>query len=366
MTPAPLAVGRPLRVVVTCDWFLKYAAAQSAGLARAGATVLLLSRAHAAEFGGDAQERARILADAYRAGVTIVEIPGRLSDLRAARSLLAIRTRVAQFAPDVVHAHDGADPRALAIAPRVPTVLTLHDPAPHPGQPVPTVRKRWFLLGSRDAWRARARAIVVHSERLRSEVALRPGQHCAVVPHGLHTLSRPLAPPSERAVAFFGRLTPYKGLEVLARAMPQVWNVRPNVQLRLAGDGASRLELEDPRVRVERGYLPEARLEHFFRAASLAVLPYTQASQTGAGSVAIGYGVPIVVSRVGGLPDLALDQSYVFESGDDCGLAAAIVRHIDDGGEVRHRVLCDVAAPRSWDALGLQSLKFYQDLLDQR
>jgi glycosyltransferase involved in cell wall biosynthesis len=367
MTRSPFVAGaRPLRVLVTCDWFLKYAAAQSAGLADAGAAVVLLCRGHAQEFGGDAREQTRALVDAARAGVTIIEIPGRLSDLRAARSLLAIRSRIARFDPDVVHAHDGADPRALGLTPRVVTVLTLHDPAPHPGQPVPTIPKRWFLHGSRDAWRARATAIVVHSERLRSEVALRPGQQCAVVPHGLYAQSRPLPAPAQRAVAFFGRLTPYKGLEVLARAMPRVWNVRPDVHLRIAGDGESRLELEDPRVRWQRGYLPEAGLEQFFGAASLAVLPYTQASQTGAGSVAIGYGIPIVVSRVGGLPDLALDESYVFAPGDDSGLAAVIFAHIDDDDEVRSRVLRDVATPLSWDALGVQSLKLYQELLDRR
>ena len=98
---------------------------------------------------------------------------------------------------------------------------------------------------------------------------------------------------------------------------------------------------------------------------SLAVLPYTQASQTGVGSVAVGYGVPIVVSRVGGLPDLALDHSYVVEPGDDAALADAIVRHIDDGSDVRCRVLSDVAAPRSWDSIAVQSISVYKEVLTQ-
>lgn len=355
-----------MRVALTCDWFLKYAAEQSAGLARAGADVLLLCRGHPNEFGGDEEERASTLQRASDAGVTIVEIPGRLSDLRAGRSLMAIRKQCARFSPEVVHAHDGADPRALALLPRAPTVLTVHDPAPHPGQPVPGVQKRWFLRGSRGAWRARATVIVVHSERLRGEVHLRRGQRCVVLPHGSHVISQPLPPPVERAVAFFGRLAPYKGLEVLARAMPRVWDIRPDVQLRVAGDGESVLGLQDRRVHVERGYLPEAGVERFFRDATLAVLPYTQASQTGAGSVSIGYGVPVLVSRVGGLPDLALDSSYVFESGDDVGLAAAIVGHIDDGIDVRGRVLSELAAPFSWDAVAAQALGIYRQLLAQR
>ena len=46
-----------------------------------------------------------------------------------------------------------------------------------------------------------------------------------------------------------------------------------------------------PRVSVSGGYLPESEVEAFFRATSLAVLPYTEASQTAVGSLAVGYGV---------------------------------------------------------------------------
>src|SRR5437764_9824747 len=177
-----------MRVVLTCDWFLKYASAQGAALARAGVDVLLLCRAHAHEFGEDTAEREVALERARRAGVEVVEIPRRLSDARALPDLLKIRRKLRRFAPDLAHAHDGADPRALLLLRHLPTVLTLHDPVPHPGQPVPAARKRWFLHGSRDAWRSRADVLVVHSERLRSEVRLDSGQRCVVLPPGLDVL----------------------------------------------------------------------------------------------------------------------------------------------------------------------------------
>lgn len=355
-----------MRVALTCDWFLKYAAAQSVGLARAGADVLLLCRTHANEFGGDQRERAAAVEDARRAGVQVIELPGRLSDPRVAPALLKLRGQLARFAPEVVHAHDRADPRALLLLPRRPIALTVHDPVSHPGQPVASLHKRWFLNGSHNAWRGGAHTIVVHSERLRREVQLRDGQRCVVVPHGLHTLERPLPPPAALAVGFFGRLEPYKGLDVLAAAMPIVWAVRPDVALHVAGAGASVLPLDDSRVQLQRGYLPEAEVERFFEQLSLAVLPYTQASQTGAGSVAVGHGVPLIVSRLGGLPDLALDRTYTFAPGDAAGLAGAIIAHIEDGAEVRGRVLADVAGPHSWDAVAARSLELYEQMLSQR
>ncbi len=358
---------RAIRVALVCDWFLKYSAAQAQALAGLGADVVLLCREHSFEFNGDVQERAAAIHAAQAAGVRVIELPGRLWEPTVLPALVRISRSLRRFAPDLIHAHDGADPRPLALLPRVPIVLTIHDPSFHPGQPVAALApKRWFLHRARTAWRRRASLIVVHSERLRKEVELGEGQRCAVVAHGLHAHREPLPAPAAPAVAFFGRLEPYKGLEVLAAAMPQVWASRPDVQLHVVGTGATDLPLRDPRVSFERTYLPESGIEDLFRSASLAVLPYTQASQTGAGSLAVGYGVPVIATRVGGLPDLVLDETYLAQAGDHRGLAAAILSHLDDGPEVRARVLAEVARPRSWTAGAEASLRLYEQLIDPR
>ncbi len=354
-----------MRVALACDWFLKYTCAKAAAMARAGAEVTLLCRDHSLEFGGDDDERRATIAIAREAGVLVLEAPGRLWDPKAAPALIRIRRSIARFAPEVVHVHDGSvDPRALALLPRVTTVMTIHDPTVHPGHPeARLLARRWLLESSKRALKARAKALVIHSEHLRPEVQLRPGQRCVVVPHGLDVRDEPLSPPRARAVGFFGRLVPYKGIEVLARAMPRVWETRPEVELRVSGSGPVEVPLVDPRVCLSRGYLPESGVEAFFRDTSLAVLPYTQASQTGAGSVAVGFGVPVVASRLGGLPDLALDDTYLFEAGDDAGLARVILSHIDDDDAVRSRVISEVAQPKSWDATAAALLELYGRLL---
>ncbi len=361
---ADVEKGARVRIALVCDWFLKWAAPQAAGLVRVGADVMLLCRTHAQEFAGDAGERAAVLDNTRDAGVHVVEVPGRLSDPRVAPGLARVRRQIQGFAPQVVHAHDGADPRTLPMLAGLPTVLSLHDPVPHPGQPVPGARKRWFLHGSRDMWRNRASVIVVHSERLCAEVALAASQRCVSIPLGLHVEPSPLAPPSQPVVGFFGRLVPYKGLDVLARAMPRVWEERPEVRLQVRGAGDCGLPLADRRATVDRRYLPESELAQFFGSVSLVVLPYTQASQTAVGGVAAGYGVPAVVSGVGGLADLTLDRSYVVPAGDDGQLADAILAHIDDGAAVRERVLREIAAPRSWEAVAAQSLELYESVLN--
>jgi glycosyltransferase involved in cell wall biosynthesis len=92
------------------------------------------------------------------------------------------------------------------------------------------------------------------------------------------------------------------------------------------------------------------------------VLPYLEASQSGVGSIAIGFGVPVIASRVGGLHDLVLDDTYLTPPGDQAALADAILRHIDDGPDVRQRVLDEVAAPHSWDATASMTLRLYESL----
>jgi alpha-maltose-1-phosphate synthase len=296
----------------------------------------------------------------------VVELPGRIRDPAAVRALVALRRASHRSRPAVVHAHFTADPRALALLPHAPTVLTIHDPAPHPGQPqARTALKRWFHRAADEGWRRRAEVIVVHSERLRDQVTLRRHQRCVIVPHGLD-LHEPLTPPRSPSVGFFGRLEPYKGLEVLARAMPHVWEARPDVELKIAGSGTASVPLTDPRLSLQRAYLPEAEIEAFFASVSVAVLPYTEASQTGAGSQAVGFGVPVIASRIGALPDLALDESYVVQPGDARALSAAILRHLDDGSETRRRVMREIAAPRSWDAAAALSMSLYEELVQSR
>jgi glycosyltransferase involved in cell wall biosynthesis len=356
-----------VRVVLACDWFVKIATAQAAALQRAGAQSIVLCRDHSIEFGSDPEERRRTIEDAVAAGAGVIETPGRLWSPTALPALAQIRRQISRFAPDVIHVHEGADPRAHLLLPRSPTLLTIHDPTPHPGQNVARLAvKRRFLEEARSAWRRHADVLQVHSEHLRDEVPVRKAQRCVVIPLGLTVRAHPLPTPSQPTIGFFGRLEPYKGLDVLARAMPRVWAARPEVRLNVVGRGPSELGLVDPRVSVRREYIPERELEHFFSQTSLAVLPYTQASQTAAGGVAIGNGIPVVASRVGGLADLALDDTYLFDAGDDAGLAAAIVRHIDDGAEERKRVLRDVAGKMSWDACAQLSLEVYAQLLAKR
>ncbi len=353
--------GAPLRVMLLCDWFLKYTASFAAGLVRTGNEVCLVCRDHAHEFGHDTSERAATIERARASGVGIIEFPGRMSSSHAAaiRALRAARS----WQADIAHVQSATfDPRLFfALRRRQPLVMTVHDPVPHQGH---RLRRRNQLIER--AWRRRADCLVVHSPQLITALG-HVRQRVAVLPHGAEVLATPLPRPGTPAVLLFGRLEPYKGVRVLTEAMEYVWRTRPDVRLLVCGKGPATGDLpDDPRVEARLEYIPEADVDPLFAKASLVVLPYTDASQSGVGTMAIARGIPAIVSEIGGLTDLVIDDPFSVPPGDSSALADAIVRHVDHGDGVRIEVLRLANERLGWDSVGLAAADLYRGVLRSR
>jgi len=350
-----------VRILIVCDFLFKYGAQQARSLVNCGHDVAILCRSHAIEFGGSDQERDEVLDGLRGQGVRVFVVPGRVRSATAVPALLATRRAVRRFAPQVVHAHENHDPRLLALTTGYPLVLTVHDPLGHPGAPALTRGEEWAFR----RWFRRADRFVVHGQALVEELAPIVGRpRIVVIPHGTTARAQPLAPPPAASVLLFGRLEQYKGVEVLVAAMPLVWEQRPDVRLVVAGAGqAARLVPADPRISLMARYISESDVDPLLASASLVALPYTQASQSGVGLLAIARGVPVVVSDLGALPELAYDRSFVARAGDPQALADTIVRHLDDGAEVRRAVLAHAQAHFSWEHSAQLSTELYRGLV---
>jgi glycosyltransferase involved in cell wall biosynthesis len=275
---------------------------------------------------------------------------------------------VQAWSPDVVHAQDSVvhDPRLPFVARLRPRryAVTVHDPRPHPGDrvlPLPMRTAREALFGL-------AGVVFVHSEPLRDAMRdtfrLSP-RAIEVVAHGTDAL--PVEPlPARPTVLFFGRLSQYKGLDVLLRAMPRVWANVPDAHLVVAGEGPlpDAPELGDERVVVHNDYVPEADVTRLFREATVVALPYVEATQSGVGSVAKAHGRPMVATRAGSLPELVADGSgLVVEPSDAGGLAGALVELLADEARAREMGLAGArtAGERtSWAAVGAATLDAYR------
>lgn len=356
---------RRLRVVLGCDWFLKYALQQARGLVDAGAEVLLVCRDHAMEFGGSAVERALALREAEETGVRVHVLRGRQRSATSLNDLWTLRRTLTDWRPDVFHVHEGVDPRLGVLMRGAVVVLTIHDVALHPGQ----VRDRHPLKHAlaqtvRAYWRRKASLTVVHGPRL--EVAYRaahPRRRTVSVPHGLECAPEPASPPPVRRVSLLGRLEPYKGVEILDESLPLIWEARPDIQVMVAGVGSCVPTLRDPRLEVRTGYFRDADVGMLLDRSSVVLLPYTEASMSGIGSQAVGRGIPVIVSDRGELPSLALDPSWVLPDPTAAALAHAVLAHVDHDARVRCDVLENVARPRAWDSVGRTLVRLYRELL---
>ena len=350
-----------MRILIVCDFLLKYASQQARALSGLGNDVRLLCRSHALEFGGSEAERGQLLDGLREHGVDSVSVPGRIRSLSAVPDMLEIQRSLRRWRPDVVHVHENHDPRLLALTSGLPSVLTVHDPLGHPGAPALTRGENWTFR----RWFHRADWFIVHGRALADELAdLYPGRPIAIVPHGVSPLPGRCRHPLRRACCCSAGSSSTRGVEVLVDAMRLVWRQRPDVRLVVAGTGyAARLVPQDDRITLLQQYIPEAAVDGLFAAASLVVLPYTQASQSGVGAQALARGIPVVVSDAGALSDLAIDPSYVAAAGNDQALADAILAHVDDGPETRQVVLKRARDHLSWQHAAELTTDVYRAVL---
>lgn len=350
-----------MRVLLVCDWHLKYSAALAMALLRSGTDVAFLCRTHSLEFGNSQEELDGLLAAVEESGAELLLLPGRVSSARSLPDVVGTFRQVRRWRPQVVHAQENWDPRLLAGVWRYPLVVTVHDPALHLGEPTtPRVEEAVWR-----GWLRAADRVVVHGERLREGLPRSvPRERIAVIPHGTELQPEPHPPPRGRTVLLYGRLAKYKGLGVLLDAMEIIWRQRPDVRLLVYGKGPEAQMLpDDPRIEASIGYVPEAMEDAMFARASLVVLPYIAGSQSGVGVRSLARGIPTIVTDVGSLPELALDESFLVPPKDPEKLASALIAHLDHGLELRREVLRFARSRFSWDVVSSSSLELYEEVL---
>lgn len=301
--------------------------------------------------------------------------PGRLALKLAEHVPDMVRYRRAAGAADVVHFQwltVQALDRHLLPGGR-PLVLTAHDVLPR--EP-----RRGQLHAQRRLYE-RMDAIVVHSEhgRRRLEALGVDPRRLHVIPHGVLMPARggpALGLPAELArvpgpvVLWFGLLRPYKGLDVLLEA----WRGIEGAELWIVGmprmDVAPLRASAPPGVRFQLGFVPEAQVASYFARADLIVLPYREIDQSGVAFTAVGSGTPLVLSDVGGFPELAAEGcARLVPVGDSAALHRALIGLLDSPDEraaMSRRAEQAARGPYAWPAIAQRTLELYRSLVEGR
>ena len=148
---------------------------------------------------------------------------------------------------------------------------------------------------------------------------------------------------SEKILLFFGFIREYKGLRFLLESLPLIFKHFP-IHLVIAGEVWGDIErykkivhslnLKD-KVSFHPHYIPNEEVSNYFAAADLVVVPYTSASQSGIVQLAYGFQKPVIVSKVGGLPEAVIPggTGYVVEPRSPSEIANAVIHFFSTGQE---------------------------------
>jgi glycosyltransferase involved in cell wall biosynthesis len=280
---------------------------------------------------------------------------------------------------DVVHWQWLPVPRLdrRLLAPKRPRLFTLHHYLPESPsrRQAAAVRRR---LHSFDA-------VVMHSQagkrRVEREFGVRPGL-VEVIPHGaldyLTCQPEEMALPADLAavegpvILAYGLIRPYKGTDVLIEAFKRVegaelWIVgMPHIDT----GPLHELAAEAPgRVRFIERFLDDAEVPALMRRADLLVLPYRTVEQSGVLYTGLAFGKAMVLSAVGGFPEVAEHgAARLVAAGDAAELATALNELIADPAARKRleRSSAQAAATHySWDEIGRRTLGLYERLLER-
>jgi glycosyltransferase involved in cell wall biosynthesis len=265
--------------------------------------------------------------------------------------------------------------RRTAAGRRRPLVLTAHDVLPR--EP-----RRGQLAAQRRLY-DRFDAVVVHSEhgreRLTHELGLDPDR-VRVIPHGVFAHLADVPPSAAAAgrtpfqsekpvVLCFGLMRPYKGIDVLLEA----WRGIENAELWVAGmprmDISALRESAPPNVRFVARFITDTELPAYFRRADLVVLPYREIDQSGVLFTALAFGRPLLLSDVGGFPEVAeTGAARVVPAGDPVALREALRELLGDPAALAgmaSRARDAAAGEYAWGTIARRTIDLYESLLGE-
>jgi D-inositol-3-phosphate glycosyltransferase len=240
--------------------------------------------------------------------------------------------------------------------------------------------------------------IFVHTQRAKSELVKEFGvreRDITVIPFGINNAvpRTDLSPTdakqrlgiksAEKAILFFGRMRPYKGLEHLLAAYQELEVRHSDFRLIIAGEpmkGSEKYLDEilrtirriDSRERIisKIQFIPDEETELYFKAADVLVLPYKEIFQSGVLFLAYSFGLPVIAADVGSFREEIIEgrTGFLCNPSDAVDLASAIEKYFasDLYSNLMNRrpEIRDYASERhSWNVVGETTRSVYAELL---
>jgi len=322
------------------------------------------------------------------ADVPKVELPFQTIAQRL-RAVFSLHLILRRWKPDIVHdtAGSGVAFGAIALAAvarNVPWIVTEHDPVPHIGMgSSPHSRLARTLI------RRCAAHIFVHGPMGKEQLVSQgvDSSKVSVIYHGelgsffSEALNEKSIKREERTILFFGALRPNKGVELLIPIADQIYHQFPDVKFIVAGSPdvsrglrksgwSARLQriLQEMRSRpyfeVHDRFIPDEEVARFFQRASITLLPYLEATQSGVVMVAMPLGSVVIATRVGDLPYVIQDGQTGFLTDTDLhsiiGKLSLALSHPQEAQKIGANASMWARRECNWEKIACQVVEVYR------
>ena len=253
-------------------------------------------------------------------------------------------------------------------------VVTVHDPIPHEinfkSRSLRLVRvlfqrriKRYILLNKTQS-NAFSQYYKIPLDRIRySEL----GNYDIITVFGKERQN------SGQNILFWGRISPYKGVEYLLDAFSRIQTQFPNSHLIIAGSGNYYFPVDkyssNKSITFINDYISTEELATLIRDSAFVVCPYVSATQSGVIASAFALGKPVIATRVGGLPEMIDDgrTGLIVSPKDPIELGKAM-SYLLNNPHVLKQMSNNIKADgekgnHSWNKISEGYIEIYRDLL---
>ena len=144
---------------------------------------------------------------------------------------------------------------------------------------------------------------------------------------------------AKHVILYFGIIRDYKGFDILLRSISELKKSELDFHLLAGGEcyGSdekflqiiSKLDISDY-VTWHNNYIPDSEVSTYFSAADVVALPYRSASQSGIAQIAYNYDLPVIVTNVGGLPEIVDEgkSGFIIEPENSKEIAKLLETHL--------------------------------------
>lgn len=249
-------------------------------------------------------------------------------------------------------------------------VVTIHDGQPHTGE------RNWRCTFIRKVMKRYVKKFILLNQaekKVFSDGYGVPMKHIYGSRLGYYDMLHSYGDPSVKKqdyILFFGRISPYKGVEYLLKAMEKVHEKHSDVKLIIAGKPNYDIQWEVYRgidyIEIRDRFIELDELADLIRGAKFTVCPYTDATQSGVVYSSFALNTPVIATRVGGLPEMIDDgvTGIIVPPKDEKSLADAMLYYLDNPEYLRLHSENIAASARngkgSWKKIAEEYIAIYK------